>query len=220
MANAFPLVPEKTALLVVDVQRYFTEPDHPFGRLSSSRIEGGIASYFERLERTVIPHLRSLLRVTRQHTGPIVYTRLGSHLADGSDLPAWARRINESSQQTFGSRVFPSFQDRSSEIDPRVAPEPRDRIVQKTTTGALASTPLASDLRTLGIRSVVVTGVLTPFCVAQTARELADRDFDVAIVQDATASLTETAHGAALAAFEAIYGWVVPTREVVQAMGR
>lgn len=85
---------------------------------------------------------------------------------------------------------------------------------------ALASSPLESDLRALGIRSVVVTGVLTPFCVAQTARELADRDFDVAIVQDATASLTETAHTAALAAFEAIYGSVVPTREVVQAMGR
>jgi len=129
--------------------------------------------------------------------------------------PSWARRINESGRTMFCSPVFPPFEDPSVEIDPRVAPEPGDRIVRKTTTGALASSPLETDLRALGVSSAVVTEVLTPFCVTQTARELADRNFDVAIVDDATTSLTEAAHSAALAAFAAIYGWVVTTRDIV-----
>lgn len=220
MSRPFPIVSAHSALLVVDMQRYFTQPDYPFCRLSGARVEGGIASYFERLDTTVIPNLRALCQAFRQNTSPVWYTMLGSHTADGSDLPSWAPRINESGRTTFGSLVFPSFEDHGSEIDPRVAPEPGDHIVRKTTTGAPASSPLETELRALGVSSVVVAGVLTPFCVTQTARELADRNFDVPIVDDATTSLTEAAHSAALAAFAAIYGWVVSTRDIVAILDR
>lgn len=220
MADPFPVLPGRTALLVVDMQRYFTEPGHAFSRLSGRRIEDGIEAYFQRIDSKVIPNIRSLLEAFRQRAWPIFYTRLGCYASDGSDLPAWARHINESSLRAFGSMVFPPFQDRSAEIDPRVAPEAADRILRKTTTGAVASSPLESDLRALKVASVVVTGVLTPFCVTQTARELADRDFDVAIVEDAAASLTDAAHAAALSAFAAIYGWVLNRADVLMRLHR
>jgi len=60
-----------------------------------------------------------------------------------------------------------------------------------------------------------VAGVLSAYCVTQTARELADRDFDVALVEDACASLTQAAHDAALSAFAAVYGWVLSTEEML-----
>lgn len=220
MSSPFPFIPQQSALLVVDMQRYFTEPHFPFCRLSGARVEGGIAGYFRRLDTVVVPHLQSLLRTFRKRAGPVIYTRLGSYTTDGSDLPAWARRINEAGLAAFGSPVFPNFDHPSAEIDPRVAPEAGEDVVRKTTTGAIASFPLDSDLRASGITSVVIAGVLTPFCVAQTARELADRNFDVAIAEEATASLTEAAHSAALAAFSAIYGWVVSTAEILKALER
>lgn len=220
MSSSFPVRPRQMALVIVDMQRYFTQPDHPFGRLSSSRVEGGIAGYFARLDTAVIPHIQWLLRAFRQRACPIFYTQLGSHNPAGEDLPAWARRINQSGRQALGALVFPPFTERSAEIDPRIAPETDARILRKTTTGAVASSPLETDLRELGVTSVVVAGVLTPFCVTQTARELADRNFDVAIVEDASASLTVAAHSAALAAFAAIYGWVLATRELIDALDR
>lgn len=220
MATEFPVFPGRTALLIVDMQRYFTEPDHPFSRLSGSRVEGGITGYFEAVDSRVIPNIRSLLQAFRQSACPIFYTRLGCFASDGSDLPAWARHVNQSSRQSFGSMVFPPFQDRSTEIDPRIAPQAGERVLHKTTTGAVASSPLESDLRALGAASVVVAGVLTPFCVTQTARELADRNFDVAIAEDAAASLTDEAHQAALSAFAAIYGWVRSTADLVTRMNR
>ena len=100
----------------------------------------------------------------------------------------------------------------------RLAPRPDDRILPKTTIGALASSSLEAGLRALGISSVVITGVLSAYCVTQTARELADRDFDVALVEDACASLTEAAHDAALGTFAAVYGWVLPTEEILAAI--
>ena len=60
-----------------------------------------------------------------------------------------------------------------------------------------------------------MVGVLSAYCVIQTARELADRDFDVALVEDACASLTQSAHDAGLSAFAAVYGWLLSTEEIL-----
>lgn len=216
MPNPFPCLPGQTALLAVDLQRYFTEPGHAFTRLSERRVDGGVAGYFERLDTVVLPNLQALLQAFRRTECPIVYTQLGATHPDGRDLPAWARRLNAAGREAFGEPVFPSFEQAGAMIDPRIKPQAQDWIVRKTTTGALASSPFETQLRARGIRSVVVTGVLTPFCVAQTARELADRDFDVAIVDDATASLTPAAHEAALSAFAAIYGWLMATTDLLR----
>ncbi len=215
MSASFPVCPQRIALVVVDMQSYFTLPGHPFGRLSSFRVEGGLAGYFERLDAVVMPHIQALLQAFRQKAFPIFYTQLGSRGSGSEDLPSWARRINQEAQTAFGAVVFPPFNDLSAGIDPRIAPQAGARALQKTTTGAVASSPIEVELHALEVTSVVVTGVLTPFCVTQTARELADRNFDVAIVEDATASLTNAAHTAALAAFAAIYGWVLSTHDVL-----
>jgi len=148
----------------------------------------------------------------------VFYTRMGSNRADGGDLPAWARRLNEAGRAGLGSPVFPPLDDPCAQIDERLAPRPDERILPKTTIGALASSSLEAGLRALGISSVVITGVLSAYCVTQTARELADRDFDVALVEDACASLTEAAHDAALGTFAAVYGWVLPTEEILAAI--
>ncbi len=219
LSRDFPYRPQSTALLIIDMQRYFTHPDSTFAQLSAARLPGGcIERYIERLDTRIIPNIRALQRAFRKNGCPVLYTRLGSNRPDGSDLPAWARRLNEAGRATFGSAVIPPLADPGAELDVRIVPGPDELSLPKTTTGAISSSPLKADLRARGISSVAVTGVLSAFCVAQTARELADHDFDVALIEDACASLTEAAHEAALGAFAAVYGWVLSTEEAVAAV--
>ena len=53
-------------------------------------------------------------------------------------------------------------------------------------------------LRNLGLETLVVAGVSTSSCVETTARDAADRGFQVVIVEDATAELDEPSHEATL----------------------
>jgi len=86
-------------------------------------------------------------------------------------------------------------------------------VFQKSTSGPANSTKMDHTLRVLGIHSVIVTGVVTEICVAQTTRELGDRDFNALVVEDACASMSEMRHQSALETigltFNQIcrYGW-------------
>jgi len=217
MFNHFTFPASKTVLVILDMQRYFTEPTHAFARLAASLVEGGTDQYFNRLDQIVIPNIQSLLSAFRQNAWPVLYTQFGSYLPDGADMPSWARRLNDHSRATFGDPMFPSFEEASAEIDDRVKPRQGEPILRKTTSGAFASSSLEQNLRARGITHVILTGVVTAFCVSQTARELADRDFDVAIVGDACASFTEAGHAMALATFAGTYGWVLSTEQIIEA---
>jgi nicotinamidase-related amidase len=221
LSSDFPYQPHRTALLIIDMQRYFTQPDSTFARLAAARFpDGSLDRYIERLDRQVIPHIRELQGAFRNRGGRVSYTRLGSKSPEGSDLPAWARRLNEAGRAAFGSPVIPPLEDPSAQLDERIAPRPDELVLPKTTTGALASSALDAELRARGISSIVVTGVLSTYCVTQTARELADRDFDVALVEDACTSVAEEAHGVALGTFAAVYGWVLSTADLLAVLGR
>ena len=216
MSESFLYRPLTTALLVIDLQRYFTQSDSTFARLSEARIpKGNLAQYFRRLDQRVIPNIQRLQQSFHRTGCPVFYTRFGSFRSDGTDLPAFARRLNDAGRWAFGSPVFPPFDDPSTRLDERIESQADETVLPKTTISALASTSLDDELRIRGISAVVVTGVLSAYCVTQTARELADRNFEVAVVEDACASLTATAHEAAMHAFGAVYGGVLSTEELV-----
>ena len=123
--------------------------------------------------------------------------------------------MNDAGRGAFGSPVFPPFDDPITRLDERIDSQANETVLLKTTISALASTPLEGQLRARSINAVVITGVLSAYCVTQTARELADRNFEVAVVEDACASLTAAAHEAAMHAFGAVYGGVLSTEELL-----
>jgi len=217
MITHFSCPASKTALVILDMQRYFTESAHAFAQVAASLVEDGTDQYFNRVDQVVIPNIQSLLSVFRQNTWPVLYTEFGSYRTDGADMPSWARRLNEYSRAAFGDPMFPSFDEPGARVDDRVKPQPGEPILRKTTSGAVASSSLDQKLRARGITHVIITGVVTAFCVSQTARELADLDFDVAIIGDACASFTELGHAAALTAFGGAYGWVLSTEQILDA---
>lgn len=212
------LSPERTALLVVDMQRYFVEPGHPFGQTWSKIVPDDAAAYFERVRETVIPNIQRLLSRFREIGIPVYFTAFGSIRDDARDLPGWARQHNTLSRRMGGEPMYPASTDPSWQIHDSLAPAPGEYVIAKTTSGPLNSTKLDQTLHLLGVETIIVSGVVTDVCVMQTAREFADRGFTVIVPEDACAAAGEEAHQAALGTFAIVFGRVTSTEAVLDAL--
>ena len=209
------LNPERTALLVIDMQKYFTEPDYPFDKMMQQLDPDGCKYYLNRVDQLIIPNIQRLQKLFRSLGAFIAYTEFGSMQKDGSDMAIWARKINNLGHDMVGSAVFPPFSDPSCRVDDRVGTNEGELVFQKSTSGPANSTKMDHTLRVLGIQSVIVTGVVTEICVAQTTRELGDRDFNALVVEDACASMDETRHKSALETIGITFGTVVSTDQAI-----
>ena len=210
---------QRTALLVIDMQRYFVRPEYPFGKWIQQVDPAGSSAYFERVKNVVVPSIRRLQERFRSLGAQIAYTEFGSLRQDGRDMPGWARRHNALGQRVFGSAVYPPFDHPSCRVDESVAPEAGESVFQKSTSGPVNSTKLDQMLRVLGVDTVVVTGVVTDVCVAQTTREFGDRDFNAIVVADACATLDEDIHRATLDTIGRTFGAVLSTDQVLEILG-
>jgi nicotinamidase-related amidase len=70
------------------------------------------------------------------------------------------------------------------QIHPAVAPLPGERIINKKASDSFYGTPLRSELDTLGITDLVITGLQTEQCVDTTCRRAISLDYDVTLVAD------------------------------------
>ena len=87
-----------------------------------------------------------------------------------------------------------------------VRPAAGDAIVTKHRYSAFYNTDLDTILRANGIRSVVITGVVSNVCVETTAREAFVRDYYVIVPNDAAAAYSLTDHEATLGNIDRFFG--------------
>jgi ureidoacrylate peracid hydrolase len=95
-----------------------------------------------------------------------------------------------------------------------VRPLPGEPIVTKHRYSAFHNTDLDTILRANGIRTVVLTGVVTNVCVETSAREAFVRDYYVAIVKDGTAAYSQADHEMTLANIDRFFGEVTSISEL------
>ncbi len=208
------LDPSRTALIIVDMQRYFTQPSFPFTEVFEKISPGICSGYLGRIREIVIPSIQRLLAHFRERGSPIVFTAIGSGAKDGNDLPCWLRSFDDVGLSTLGSRLWPPTGDASWEIDEALEPRPDEIVLNKLSAGTFATTDLERRLRDRGIESVVVTGVATDVCVSTTAREAADRNFKVVIVSDACTTFSEQLHQANIETLH-VFGWIRRTQDLI-----
>ena len=209
------LDPRRAALIVVDMQRYFTQPSFPFTEVFEKLSPGSSAGYLKRVREIVIPGIQKLLRTFRAIGSPVVFTAVGSEAGDGRELPAWLRSFDELGLATLGKRIWPAIGDPSWQIDEALKPLSGEPVLNKVSAGTFATTCLEQGLRHQEIDCVIVTGVSSDVCVATTAREAADRGFKTIMVSDACTTLSETMHRASLETFNIAFGWVRTADEVI-----
>jgi nicotinamidase-related amidase len=181
-------VPERSALLVVDMQRCFIEPDsHSF--VPSSGV--------------IIPRIVSLVDAFESAGRPIVLTR---HLNTGDDAGLM--------DEWWGAIIRPGDPGSAMVADL----ERRGLVVEKSRYDAFIGTGLEEILRTQGVEQVVVAGVMTHLCCESTARSAFMRDLGVFFTVDGTATYNRDLHEGSLRALAHGFAVPVTVGDIVRRM--
>lgn len=194
------IIPERTCLLVIDLQNVYINSKRSFDELKRW-------SWFDkRIETTVIPNLKSLIADFRAKRMSIIYARIASIDSEGRD------RSLSQKKPGFNNLLL-SKDAWDSQIIEQIAPESEDIVILKTTDSALTGTNLRLILRNMGIDLVVCTGIFTDQCVSSTVRSLADESFDVLLIEDCCAAATQDLHEHELCVLNWIYCQVIQTED-------
>jgi ureidoacrylate peracid hydrolase len=96
-----------------------------------------------------------------------------------------------------------------------VAPQGTEPVVIKHRYSAFIGTRFESVLKTLGIRTLIMTGVGTNVCVESTARDGFMLDYNIVFLSDCTATASPGAHEATLQNIRSFFGTVATADEVL-----
>jgi len=187
--SAHRLLPERSALLVIDMQRFFLE------RGSHAFIPGS---------EDIIENVRALTASYRRRARPVLFTKHA--LLKDEDPGAMGRWWGDVLREG----------DAFSDIVDELKPLPEEKVVRKTQYSAFMGTELEEVIRKKDVSQLVVAGVQTHLCCETTARDAFMKGFDVFIVIDGTAAKTEELHIAALRTLADGFAIPVTTAEVVQ----
>jgi ureidoacrylate peracid hydrolase len=154
--------PARTALLVIDAQREYFDAD---------------GALFTDHAAEVLDNLRALLYGARRSRTRVVFVR-HVQAADGSDTG----RMGDFDDTPSFVAGTPGV-----EIVPQLTPREDEPVVDKTRYSAFVNTRLESILKTWGVDTVLITGLMTQYCSVTTARHAHDLDYRVIFVADANA---------------------------------
>jgi ureidoacrylate peracid hydrolase len=96
-----------------------------------------------------------------------------------------------------------------------VRPEPGDVVVVKHRFSGFQGTDLEQVLRVNGVRTVIMTGIVTNVCVETTAREAFMRDFYVVMTSDGCAAYVQADHEQTLSNVKRFFGDVASIDDVI-----
>ncbi len=195
------LDPEKTALLVIDIQNTYLEAK--LDRVDDARWQ----PFFERMNNTVIPNTANLIADARQRGVEVIFARIACLKQDGRD------RSLSQKKPGFNYLLLPK-DGQDSQLVPELTPQGDEIVILKTTDSALTGTNLRLILHNMGIKNVIVAGIFTDQCVSSTVRSLADESFNVIVVDDCCAAATDDLHQRELEIINMIYCHVVQLDEL------
>ena len=198
------------ALLVIDMQ--YGGAHRAYGTLRRLAERGDaqpVEYYASRIESLVVPNIQRLQAAYRTAGLEVLHTRIESLTRDGRD-----RSLQHKS---LGIHHLPGSKE--AQILDEVAPQGDEIVLSKTCGGVFNGTNLDYVLKNLGIRTLVMAGVVTSGCVEVAVRDASYRGFAVVVVEDATATWSPEMQDAAMRAMREIYAKVKPTDEVVQRVG-
>jgi nicotinamidase-related amidase len=161
----FAVVPQRTALLNIDMQNCFVQ-DSPIAA------PDGLA---------ILPRINRLAKACREAGILVIHASIVLR-PDRSNLGVLAQFSPPVREGILNKGTKSAALHSGLEIDPR------DILIDKPRFGAFYGTDLELILRTRGINTLIISGVATNVCCETTAREAAVRDFHVFFLSDGTAT--------------------------------
>jgi maleamate amidohydrolase len=185
----------RPALVVVDVNRGFTDPASPL----VCDLDG------------VVVAIGSLLEVFRAADLPVAYTTVAYDEAARRSAEAFIAKVPALLTLEAGSNWV--------EIDARIAPRPGEPVFTKLWASAFFGTPFASFLAAHGCDGLVVSGASTSGCVRATVVDALQHGYRPVVPREAVGDRNPAAHEANLYDIDTKYGDVVSLEEALAAVG-
>ena len=180
-----PLVPDQSALLFVDVQNFCARRDGAeFKDLAGPEFEEKYGWFFEQLESRVVPNMQRLQAACRKAGVEVMYTTIESLTLDGRD-----RSLD---YKITGFNVPKGSWD--GKVIDALAPGEDEIVLPKSSSSVFVSTHIDYILRNLGVRQLVISGLVTDQCVESAIRDACDLGYLVTQVSDACLTYTQARH--------------------------
>jgi len=181
---------ENGALIVIDMQNYFTNPK---GK-----------SYFPQAQY-IIENINKIIELCRANNVPVIFTQhcYKNPKEEAGMLYRWWR-----------DSVISGTRDAA--IDSNIKLAEHDKIIKKQRYSAFFNTSLNDYLKELNIADLIITGVMSNLCCETTARDAFMYDYRVLFVADATATSDEEMHLATLRNLAYGFAYVLKTEDLLK----
>lgn len=190
---------EKTALLIIDMQRDFCE----FGGFGEA-LGNDITP-----TKSIIPTVKKVLDAARNKGMFVIHTREG-HRPDMSDVPKAKKRRSQAIGENGPMGKILIRGEYGHDIVEELTPIKGEIVIDKPGKGSFYQTDLHLILQNRGIESLIVCGVTTHVCVHSTIREANDRGYECLMLEDGTATFDPRDQEASIRMINqqgGIFGW-------------
>lgn len=205
-----PLVPDQSALLFIDVQNFSAHRNGAeFATLGEEAFTSKYGWYFSELDRRVIPNMQALQKACRSSGVEVMYTTIESLTQDGRD-----RSLD---YKITGFNVAKGSWD--GKVIDQIAPMCDEIVLPKSSSSVFVSTHIDYVLRNLGVRQLVISGLITDQCVESAIRDACDLGYLVTQVTDACLTYSQERHDNSLRTIKG-YCRQVTTADLIKELGK
>ena len=191
--QALSLEPSTSALIVVDMQRFFVD-----------------AGPFEAMRR-VVPSIARVPGAARAAGMKVVHvkTEFRADMADAGRRESRTRQMMESAGGGL-TQGGPG-----AEIASALAPAPSDLVVVKKSFSGFAATDLHDVLTQHRIETLLFAGGTTTVCVESTLRDGMFLGYNAVLLSDCTADMSPALQESALQRIDMFFGWVCDSSDLL-----
>ncbi len=204
-----PIKAGRTAFVIVDMQLYAASRDHGLGVVIRDRgMEEAFRYYYDEIDR-ITPVIAELLAASRAAGIEVIHVITEGRTADGRDLGRESKKRKVDTPKNAPT----------SRILTPLAPLDDEIVIAKTVSGGFAGTGLDMTLRSLGIETLIMTGVATNQCVENTVRAASNLGYDVILIEDGCATYNPEWQRYSLESMADQFASVCKGADVVAAIG-
>ena len=205
LTREVPLVPNQSALLFIDVQNFSAHPKGAeFSGLSAEEMEEKYGWFFQELNSRIISNMQKIQTACRRANVEVMYTVVESLTLDGRD-----RSLD---YKITGFHVPKGSWD--GKVIEQIAPVGDEIVLPKTSSSVFMSTQIDYILRNLGVKQLVIAGLITDQCVESAIRDACDLGYLVTQVTDACLTYNQDRHDHSIQAIKG-YCRQVSTAELI-----
>ncbi len=167
----------------------------------------------------VVPILKRLIEFCRKVKIPIFYSQAVRE-ESGIDLLTRSHRIlPKSREERIKRRPICIRGSWDAEIVDELKPNLDDHVVIKRRDSIFQDTEVEVWLRSLGIDSIIFSGIDTSICVESSLRDAFNHGYDILLISDATASNNLDHYNSTLDNIRNYYGLVMNIDELISNFG-